>query len=411
MKHTHPFKSLPTPDLIALIQRKSTQHIQQPPIVIRLHIPPPSIQTPQIIRNIPAIALPHLKPIPQKRKHIPIPIHNLIILIPRALQHLQEMQPTARPNRRLAIRPALLEPAATRARPRGALQEQISVLAEQPRRFHPRRQRLDVFDLALCNRSKHVARPLLDERHEGAVSERPVRSAERECVGEARDSHAEVRCHAVLAAPERAQVGAVRDEGEAGEPGGVEAGCADDYVDGVLVSLVVDEAGFGDAADGVGEGGCVGAHEGFEVAWCRGGAATARVEVLGDHFLGEARVVVEFVAHFCGGVVAGGACCFGAFHDEFEALVELVFDLFAVLEVFLWVVLEELELFFAVCCVLARALKPSWETCIESLRHSCLPTSARSLLLSRSASAPSDIDDRLSAVWKQQSERLSYPLQ
>ena len=67
------------------------------------------------------------------------------------------------------------------------------------------------------------------------------------------------------------------------------------------------------------------------------------------------RVVAEFLAHFGVGVLACCAGCFAALHDEFEALVQLVFDLFAVLEVFLWVVLEELQLLFAVCCVSAEA--------------------------------------------------------
>ena len=112
---------LPSSHLITLIQRESAQHIQQPLIVIRLHISPFIIQTPKIICNIPTIKLPRLKPIPQKRKSILTIIHNLVILIPRHLHDLQEMQSTPRPNRRLPIRLPLLEPAATRTRPRRPL--------------------------------------------------------------------------------------------------------------------------------------------------------------------------------------------------------------------------------------------------------------------------------------------------
>ena len=67
------------------------------------------------------------------------------------------------------------------------------------------------------------------------------------------------------------------------------------------------------------------------------------------------RVGLEFLAHIGVGVFACCAGCFAAFHDEAEALVELVFDLLAVFEVFLWVVLEELQLLVAVCCASVAA--------------------------------------------------------
>lgn len=172
------------------------------------------------------------------------------------------------------------------------------------------------------------------------------------------------------AAPEASQVGAVRDEGEAREPGSVEAGCADDDVDFVVFAFVVDEACFGNGADGVGEGGCVFRDKGFEVARCWGGSSTARVEVLWNHFLYEMRVVVELLAHLLVGILARNAGGFAALHDEFEALVELVFDLFAVFEVFLWVVLEESELFFTVwgglamiCQVIHQIGRPTAKVC------------------------------------------------
>lgn len=111
------------------------------------------------------------------------------------------------------------------------------------------------------------------------------------------------------------------DDGEAGQPGGVEARCADDDVDGVVLVGVVEEAGGRDGGDGGGEDGGVGGDQGFEVAWGWGWAATARVEVLGDYFFSEVRVVVEFAAHFVVGVFAGETGFLAAFEDEFEALV------------------------------------------------------------------------------------------
>tara|TARA_R110002003_G_scaffold1156_5_gene22518 strand:- start:4228 stop:4638 length:411 start_codon:yes stop_codon:yes gene_type:complete len=126
---------------------------------------------------------------------------------------------------------------------------------------------------------------------------------------------------------------AVGDEGEAWEPGRVESSGADDYVDVVLVTLMIDEASGRDGADGVGEDCRIVGHESFEVAWCGCGTTTSRVEVLGYHFVNETGVVVEFFAHFGVGVFTGEPGFGATFDDEFEALVEFVFDLFAVFEI------------------------------------------------------------------------------
>ncbi len=224
---------------------------------MRLHIPPILIQTAQVICYIPAIKLSRLKSIPQKRKHILIAILNLIVLVSRLLHHLQKVQSATRPNGRLPIRFTLLEPAATRTGPRSALQEQIGVLTKLGCRLALRGQGLDVFDLALCDACEYIAGPLLNERHERAVAQRSVWSAEREGVGERGDPDAQIRCHACWAAPECAQVGAVGNEGKAGQPGCVEASCADDNVDIVCDALMVDEACFSDGTDGVGKCGGV----------------------------------------------------------------------------------------------------------------------------------------------------------
>lgn len=111
---------------------------------------------------------------------------------------------------------------------------------------------------------------------------------------------------------------------------------------------MVDEAGWCDRADGIGECGGVVCDKGFEIPWCWSRSTAAGVEVLGDHLLDESRVVVEFFAHLCFCVFACDTSGLAAFHDEFEALVEFIFDLFAIFEVLRWVVLKEFELFFAV---------------------------------------------------------------
>jgi hypothetical protein len=123
----------------------------------------------------------------------------------------------------------------------------------------------DVFDLAFGNDLEYVACPLLDEGHKGAVTEGAVRTAERKGIRECGDPHAEVGCHPVIGAPEIAKVGFVGDEGEAGEPGCVEACSADDDIDFVVFAFMVDEAGLGDGADGVSEYGFVVGNECFKV--------------------------------------------------------------------------------------------------------------------------------------------------
>jgi len=219
----------------------------------RLHIPPLRIQTAQIPRNIPPIKLPHIKPIPHKRKPVLIPPLKLIILISRPLQQMQEMQPRAGIQHGLpaflaAAVAALLEPAAARGGPGSALEEEVGVLAKIGGGAGGGREGFDVFGLQFGDDVEHVGGPDFDEGHEGSVAEGAVGAAEGEVVGEARDAETEVGGEVVGAGPEVAQVdaGAV-DDGEAWDPGCVEACGADDHVYGVLGAVLVDEAGGCDA--------------------------------------------------------------------------------------------------------------------------------------------------------------------
>ena len=209
------------------------------------------------------------------------------------------MQPRPRINRHLPIRRPILKPAPTRTRPRRPLQKQIRMLAKLTRHPLARRQRLDPLDLRLRHHVEHVLRPALDQRHEAAVPERPIRSAEAEVVGEARDRDAQVRGDAVGPAPLVAQVDAVRaDEREAWLPRCVEARGADDHVDVVGKAFVVGEPGRRDLPDGVGEDGGVGCDERFEVAGSGRWTSAAWVEVFGDDFVAEAWVALELSGHF-----------------------------------------------------------------------------------------------------------------
>lgn len=202
------------------------------------------------------------------------------------------------------------------------------------------------------------------------MAERAVGSAEGEVVGEMGNGDGEVRGYTGFRGPEVAEVLAMFSaKGETGKPGGVEAGGADDDVAGVRCAVVVDEASFGKSVDGVSENGGVGGYEGFEIAGRRSGTTTARVEVFGDNFIAEASVVVEFTGHLFVGEFACFGGFLGAFDNEFEALVEFIFDLFSIFEVLLRVLLQILELFgsvfeigaiFACPCLRKAGRDPYW---------------------------------------------------
>jgi hypothetical protein len=248
----------------------------------------------------------------------------------------------------LAVRFALFEPRTTRRGPSSALEEQIGVLAELLRWSHSRSERFDVFDLAFGNDLKDVAGPLLDEGHEGSVAEWTVGAAEREGIGKCGDADAEIGCHAVRGTPEIAQVGAMGDEGEAGKPGCVKARGANDDIDFVVFAFMVYEACLGDGSDGVSEYGGVVGNECFEVTGRWRWTSAAWVEVLWNHLFDQTRIVVKFLSHLSVGIIASHASLIAALDDELEALIQLVFDLFAVLEIFLGVLLEKFELLVAV---------------------------------------------------------------
>jgi hypothetical protein len=140
----------------------------------------------------------------------------------------------------------------------------------------------------------------------------------------------------------------VGDEGEAGDPGCVEAGGTDDDIYFVMFAFVVYEACLGDGSDGISEYGSVFGDKGFEIAGCWSRTPTAWVEVLWYHLFDQTRMVVELLPHFSVGIIASYPSLFASFDDKLETLIELVFDLFAVFEIFLWILLEELKLFVAV---------------------------------------------------------------
>jgi len=138
-----------------------------------------------------------------------------------------------------------------------------------------------------------------------AMTQRPVRTAEGEMVLEAGHADREVGCHAVLAAPELAEVGAVlAEEREAWNPGGVVANGSDYDVGVIKLALLIRETGRVDAAYVLCKYCCVGSDKGFEIARSRCRVPAIRVEVLGDDLFAEPRVVVESAPHFGIGIAA-----------------------------------------------------------------------------------------------------------
>lgn len=72
------------------------------------------------------------------------------------------------------------------------------MLAKCLRCRHFRRERFNILSLKLVDGSKHVTRPLFDERHERAMAKRSIGTAEGEMVGESRYTNAEIACQAFL---------------------------------------------------------------------------------------------------------------------------------------------------------------------------------------------------------------------
>jgi len=158
---------------------------------------------------------------------------------------MHERQPRSRIHNRLPICPTLLEPTTARTCPGRALQEQIRVPTELVREVEAWSVGFDVLDLGFGDGVEHVFGPLFDQRHEAAVAEGAIGAAEGEVVGEGRDADGEVGGDIVWS-PEVFEVDSLAvDEGEAWDPGGVEASRADYDVHFVLLAFVVDEALFG----------------------------------------------------------------------------------------------------------------------------------------------------------------------
>lgn len=95
---------------------------------------------------------------------------------------MEERQPRSWIYRSLPVSFTLLEPASARRCPGSTLQEEIGVPPELLGDVHTRSVRLDVLNLGFFDCIEHVLCPLLDERHEAAVSKGSVWTAEGEVV-------------------------------------------------------------------------------------------------------------------------------------------------------------------------------------------------------------------------------------
>jgi len=119
---------------------------------------------------------------------------------------------------------------------------------------------LDILDLSLGNDFVNVVGPALDQRHERSMAQWSIWTAEREMVREVWNSKAEVGRHSLLAAPDVTKVFAVGDERESRNPGCVETGGADYYVNFIGGALMVYEACRRDSPNRISECGHIWGH-------------------------------------------------------------------------------------------------------------------------------------------------------
>ena len=172
------------------------------------------------------------------------------------------------------------------------------------------------------------------------MAEGPVRTGEDEVIRKVRHTDRKVRRDAfafcAIKVPDVAKVFArATNKGKARPPGCVEAGGADDDVDVVFFAFAILKPIFSDAVDTFGEDSSVGADEGLEVAWSRGRTPTAGIEVYGNDLFTETGVALEFANHLLAREFSSHCRLFATFDDELEALIQLIFYLFPVFEVFL----------------------------------------------------------------------------
>ena len=161
-------------------------------------------------------------------------------------------------------------------------------------------------------------------------------------VGECRYRNGEIRCHASLRRPEISQVFAMCSEGKAWQPGSIEPSGTDHNVDFMLIPILIQETLLSELVDCVSEDRSVRSDKSFQIARRRSRSTAARIEVFGDDLIAKSFIVVHLASHLFVGELSRRLGFLRSFNDELEPLVQLVFDLLAVFQVFLWVLLQVL---------------------------------------------------------------------
>lgn len=121
----------------------------------------------QVVRQITPVELLGAEAVAEKRKRIAtVGIFDSIILESRLLEEIDIDQSTAREDGRLPVEAALFEPASTRARPGGALQEEVGVFDKGLADVEAGSERLDLFLLHLLDDGDDVPRDQFDDGDE-----------------------------------------------------------------------------------------------------------------------------------------------------------------------------------------------------------------------------------------------------
>lgn len=185
----------------------------------------------------------------------------------------------------------------------------------------------DVVSLEAVDQLAHVVGLAFDGREHGTVADGTVGAEEDEIVGEVGGGDAEVGRR--LGLPKILEVLALWiHHGETRLEGGIEAGRADEHVNGVLFAVVTEAAALGDLVDLAIHDLDVLLAEGFEVANARSKAAATDMPV-GDEALLKVGIV-QLLAHLLPEVGLGLVVGVGVLEEDAELAVETALDVAAV---------------------------------------------------------------------------------
>lgn len=220
-----------------------------------------------------------------------------------------------------------LVPAAAGVLPHRLLHEVVFEGDEIGDGFGFRREGRDVVRLEAVDELAHVICLAFYRAEDRPVTDGAVWPEEDEVVWEVCGCDAEVGLG--FLGPDILEVCAVGvDDGEARLKGGVEAGCADEDVDGVLVAVVALAASLGDLVDLAVDDVYIVFAQGLEVSHAGRQAATSDVPVWNEALF-EVRVLQLF-GHLLAEVGFRVIVCGGVLEEDAELAIQAALDVFAV---------------------------------------------------------------------------------